>query len=379
MTNKGLDLACPSCGSLKIWRDGFRKISNGKIQRHLCKRCGYRFSDRVGQMVNNSSNIGSTRQICAFEIRRTKNLVKLEPQIDGLAGATVANKGKILEYAWWMQKEGYAEGTITRRVRFLKTMVKRGANLSDPESVKTIIAKQAQWSPSTKEHAVTIYNSFLKVFGGSWIPPRYKRLNKLPFIPTEDEINELIAGSNKKVSTFLQLLKETGVRRGEGWRLEWTDFNFENNTLRVTPEKGGNARMLKISNKLVAMLNQLPKDADKPFQGSLRHFARTFRRQRKRVASKLQTKRILKITFHTFRHWKATMEYHKTRDILHVKQLLGHKSIENTLLYTHLINFEDDEFTCRVAKTVNESKELIEAGFDYVTDVEDAKLFRKRK
>jgi integrase len=86
------------------------------------------------------------------------------------------------------------------------------------------------------------------------------------------------------------------------------------------------------------------------------------------------------ITFHTHaRHWKATMEYHKTRDILHVKQLLGHKSIENTLLYTHLVNFDDDEFTRRIAKNVKEAKELVEAGFDYITDIEDAKLFRKRK
>ena len=73
------------------------------------------------------------------------------------------------------------------------------------------------------------------------------------------------------------------------------------------------------------------------------------------------------------------MEYHKTRDILHVKQLLGHRSIENNLIYTHLINFEADEFTCRVAKTIKESKDLVEAGFDYVTDVDGAKLFRKRK
>jgi hypothetical protein len=73
------------------------------------------------------------------------------------------------------------------------------------------------------------------------------------------------------------------------------------------------------------------------------------------------------------------MEYHKTRDILHVKQLLGHKSIENTLLYTHLVNFDDDEFTRRIAKNVKEAKELVEAGFDYITDIEDAKLFRKRK
>ncbi|MGA2524059.1 MAG: hypothetical protein ABSF65_07905 [Candidatus Bathyarchaeia archaeon] len=32
------------------------------------------------------------------------------------------------------------------------------------------------------------------------------------------------------------------------------------------------------------------------------------------------------------------MEYQKTRDILHVKEILGHKSLNNTMLYTQFIN-----------------------------------------
>jgi len=57
------------------------------------------------------------------------------------------------------------------------------------------------------------------------------------------------------------------------------------------------------------------------------------------------------------------MEYHRTKDILHVKQMLGHKRIQSTLIYTHLVNFEDNQFTCRIARTLKEAKELIEAGF----------------
>ena len=48
--------------------------------------------------------------------------------------------------------------------------------------------------------------------------------------------------------------------------------------------------------------------------------------------------------------------------------------------YTHLVSFENiDEFTCRVVKTLEAAKELIEAGFEHVTGIEDSKLFRKRK
>jgi len=104
-----------------------------------------------------------------------------------------------------------------------------------------------------------------------------------------------------------------------------------------------------------------------------------FWEQRRRLAQKLQNPRLLQIKFHTLRHWKATTEYHRTKDILYVKQLLGHKSITNTILYTQLISFESDEYSSAVAKTLDEVRKLVEAGFEYVTDVDASKLFRKRK
>ena len=89
--------------------------------------------------------------------------------------------------------------------------------------------------------------------------------------------------------------------------------------------------------------------------------------------------RIDRITFKTLRHFKATMEYYKTKDILHVMQILGHKNIKNTLIYTHLVNFKDDEYISKVAKTVEEACKLVEAGFEYVCEIEGVKIFRKRK
>jgi len=112
---------------------------------------------------------------------------------------------------------------------------------------------------------------------------------------------------------------------------------------------------------------------------SHRHFSRTFRIQRTRIASKLKNDRIRKIHFHTLRHWKATMEYAKTKDILHVMKMLGHRNIQNTLLYTQLISFENDEFFSATAKTVQDAQKLIEAGFEYVCEFSDVKIFKKRK
>ena len=112
---------------------------------------------------------------------------------------------------------------------------------------------------------------------------------------------------------------------------------------------------------------------------SLEDFSRNFSRQRRGIVEKLQNPRILRISFKTLRHWKATTEYHRTKDILHVMQMLGHKNIQNTLVYTHLVSFESDEFVCKVARTVDEAKALVESGFDYVSEIDGVQLFRKRK
>lgn len=73
------------------------------------------------------------------------------------------------------------------------------------------------------------------------------------------------------------------------------------------------------------------------------------------------------------------MEYAKTKDILHVMKMLGHRNIQNTLLYTQLISFESDQFHSATAKTVQDAQKLIESGFEYVCEFNEVKLFRKRK
>jgi len=67
---------------------------------------------------------------------------------------------------------------------------------------------------------------------------------------------------------------------------------------------------------------------------------------------------------HTLRHWKATMLYHQTKDILCVMNFLGHKNIKNTLIYTQLVNPAEDEYVSKVARTVNEARELVEAALN---------------
>jgi hypothetical protein len=48
-------------------------------------------------------------------------------------------------------------------------------------------------------------------------------------------------------------------------------------------------------------------------------------------------------------------------------------------LYVTLRAREDDDYVCKAASNVKEAAETIEAGFEYVCDFEETKLFRKRK
>ena len=174
------------------------------------------------------------------------------------------------------------------------------------------------------------------------------------------------------------------MRVGEARRLKWTDIDFKRKLIILNqPEKGSEPRMFNISEKLINMLNNLQRKSERVFGDSPNALKASFYHKRKRLAQKLQNPRLLKIGFHTFRHWKATMEYHKTKDILHVMKLLGHKNIENTMIYINveqaLFHEENQEFHVRVAQKPDEIKSLLEAGFEYVCEKDGLLFFRKRK
>ncbi|MEM1540698.1 MAG: site-specific integrase [Candidatus Bathyarchaeia archaeon] len=256
----------------------------------------------------------------------------------------------------------------------------KSCNIFNPEEVKEFIAERETWNNTTKLLTVEVYKAFTNFFGTPFKAPRYQQQVKIPFIPLEQEIDALIAGCSRKIATILQLLKETGMRIGEARSLNWTDIDLDRGTIILnSPEKNSKPRMFKISARLVGMLNALPKTGEGPFKGSIVNLYRDFEIQRRNIASKLQNPRIEKITFHTLRHWKATMEYAKTKDILYVMHILGHKNIKNTLIYTQLVNFENEEYHFATAATIEEAGKLIQAGFEYVCHHNDIMLFRKRK
>ena len=147
-----------------------------------------------------------------------------------------------------MRKQGYRHSTVRYCIQGLKS-VARKANLLQPESVKSYLAS-AEVSESKKAKLAEDLARFYAYERLPFDKPNYRRIEKLPFIPLEIEVDQLIAGCGRKAATFLQLIKETGMRAGEAWNLKWTDFDFEQRTVNVVPEKNSNPRQLKISPRL---------------------------------------------------------------------------------------------------------------------------------
>jgi len=131
-------------------------------------------------------------------------------------------------------------------------------------------------------------------------------------------------------------------------------------------------------------LSRLPRKNERIFPNNPRSLETWFRTVRKRIALKLGNPRLIEIHFHTIRHWRATTLYHQFKDILYVKEFLGHRSLDSTLTYINIERAifgcsDSSEFHVKVAKTPEEIKSLLEVGFEYVCEKDGLLFFKKRK
>jgi len=378
-------VSCPECGACasRLYRDGLRLLADGSMtQRWLCRDCGYRFSEKpITSKMSNDSYTSS--QICV--LRKAKNLADaLEIKTSaGTENKTLQDtKGKIVELLWHLKNDGKQPSTINNYRKAFSRLLREGADLFNPENTKETLAK-SQIKDNTKRNVVAILDCWFKFVGVQWKPPKYSAEPEIPYIPTEIELDQLIAACGKKVATYLQLLKETGARCGEISSLKWTSIDFQQRIVRIKAEKGSNSRISPLSVKALEMLNNLPKNTEKIF-AQADDMRTNFFIQRRRIAKKLANSRLLEIHFHTLRHWKATMEQHKTKDPWHVKEILGHKSIQSTEAYIHIEKMlfhigGNDEFHVKVATNAEEITGLLETGFEYIMTKDNLAFFRKRK
>jgi len=278
-----------------------------------------------------------------------------------------------------LKNRGLADGTL-RNISFNLKHLAKHSNLDNPESVKEYIAKK-NCANSQKMNLVKSYNYYAVVNGIQWIKPYYTHERKLLKIPTTEQIKKLIASASPRYATILKILSETGIMPHELSRISLRDIDLERGLLNVQGYKGHNSRAFKLKDETVAMLRTyLVKNPKQfPFPSS-KWICKCYREHRNRIAEKLNASSLRTIRLYDFRHYYATMLYHRAKDILLVKQQLGHKKLETTLIYTQLVNFnEEDGFYSATAETIEKACKLVETGFEYVTEIDGVKLFRKRK
>jgi len=105
----------------------------------------------------------------------------------------------------------------------------------------------------------------------------------------------------------------------------------------------------------------------------------TFRKQRKRIAAKLQDPKIIQIQFHIFRHWKVTVEYTKTKEQWYVQKLLETKHQNNNQIQLNSCLCHKKKDILQGSQALEEATSLNRAGFQNIIDINEYKLLRKLK
>lgn len=183
-----------------------------------------------------------------------------------------------------------------------------------------------------------------------------KRQKKLPEVLNEQEIEQILntvdisTPSGFRNRTILELLYATGMRISELCSLTFQNLNLDNNEITVFG-KGQKERIVLVSKRakdfltdylltarpLVAKGFEISKDSNAPLfinNTGYKLQPQTVRAFLKKIMENLELPK--HVTPHKFRHSFATKMLDNGADLRVVQELLGHASITNTQIYTHV-------------------------------------------
>lgn len=170
--------------------------------------------------------------------------------------------------------------------------------------------------------------------------PLAKSKQKLPVILNRNELQKLFeVTTNIKHKIVLALLYYAGLRLSEVRNLRWQDIDFEREIIHIKRAKGEKERVIFLHKELKKLLEDygirklgyvLISERGKKYN------ERTIQQIVKNTAKKAGIKK--RVTPHTLRHSFATHLLEAGADIRYIQQLLGHKSLRTTQVYTHIAN-----------------------------------------
>jgi len=73
------------------------------------------------------------------------------------------------------------------------------------------------------------------------------------------------------------------------------------------------------------------------------------------------------------------LAHYTNGNVLTIKKALRHRAIQSTMKYIGTLQFKDDDFEVATGTTVEEIKQLAQAGFQKFDEVNGIHIFRKPK
>ena len=150
---------------------------------------------------------------------------------------------------------------------------------------------------------------------------------------TQEEIEKLYDSCAEHLKPIVRTALFTGMRISEILRLKWEDIDFKQGIIFVRDSKNGEMKEIPINDQLMFTLKSPKFKSPYVFaqeDGRPRFSVRTaFENAVKRA-------KIMDFRFHDLRHTFASHLVMSGVDLITVKELLGHKTINMTLRYAHL-------------------------------------------
>jgi integrase/recombinase XerD len=153
--------------------------------------------------------------------------------------------------------------------------------------------------------------------------------------PSDAEIEALVERASPMMGRIIRFLAETGMRLEEALSLEWSQVSLNRREVRLIKTKTSAPRTLPLSEPAYETIVGTPRHPTSPFVfwhsdgARYRQFSGHFRRLAKRVGFAHRC--------HDLRHRFASVFLQATGDIAALQAVRGHKSIEMTMRYSHLL------------------------------------------
>lgn len=161
-----------------------------------------------------------------------------------------------------------------------------------------------------------------------------KMAQKLPVVLSRDEVKRMIkVTKNQKHRLLIQLIYGCGLRVSEVVKIKISDIDIDRGVLTVRSGKGRKDRQLPIPKSLINDLISSITMRKYLFEGTGGYLTQKSAYDIVKNTSK-KAKILKNVSCHTLRHSFATHLLESGTDIRYIQELLGHKRLQTTQIYT---------------------------------------------